>query len=254
MKHLFSFHNFKSLLFFAFFVMQCTFSYSQVYAEKTKIDTLPKPQTINKPPRLRIGAQIGYGHRLADITAGTAALEKHEAKLKRNLSYSSDISYYFKNNFGIGIKYNGISARALSTDIPFLLDDGTVWHGLFSENIGIHYIGGFFAARYSVAPENNKHFVFANVGLGYAKFIDNMIMLAYSAKMTGGTAAFFAEIGYDFLITKYFAVGFQLSVTVAHIKVMNFTMGETSQRIELDKTQQENISHLDISLGFKFYK
>jgi hypothetical protein len=49
-----------------------------------------------------------------------------------------------------------------------------------------------------------------------------------------------AEIGYDFFVNKYFAIGLQ-----------------TSLLIELKKGkwgEPENLSHIDISLGFRFYK
>ena len=53
------------------------------------------------------------------------------------------------------------------------------------------------------------------------------------------SAAFFAEIGYDFFITKYFAIGLQTS---ALIDLKNGKL-----------TTPHNMSHIDVSLEFRFY-
>jgi len=59
------------------------------------------------------------------------------------------------------------------------------------------------------------------------------------AKITKNSAAFFAEIGYDFFPTKYFTIGLQTAM------FLEFKKGKL--------IDPENMSHIDVSLGFKFY-
>jgi len=216
-------------------------------------DTLPEIQTSKTLPKFRIGAQIGYGYRTAPIDAyASPEMKTHNTKLKNNLCFGADMSYYFKKNFGIGIKYNGIYAGSLSTNIRLLQND-LIYHGLLSEKIGIHFMGGFLSTRF-FPNTNNKHFVFVNVGAGYVRFRDNMIIINLPVKITGNTAAFVAELGYDFWVTKHLAIGFQVAMMIGSLKFIDITVGNETERVALDKLQRENLTHVDITLGFRFYK
>jgi outer membrane protein W len=219
-----------------------------------KVDTLPKPQVANaSPPKFRVGMQIGYGYRVAPIPQNTpAALKNHLSILKNNLNFGADISYYFKNNIGFGVKYNGISAKAHTSNVMYVLEDGFIIYDKLSNKIEIHFIGAFLSTRYFL--ESNKHCVFANVGAGYVRYKDHAVFINQSVKMTGNTAAFFAEIGYDFLVTNHLAIGFQLSVILGQLQAIYLTMSNIKVKEELDRTQRENLGHIDISLGFRFYK
>jgi hypothetical protein len=255
MNNILSFKSFKFFIFFTLLVSLSSFSYSQSNVEAIIIDTLPgtqKEKTVL--PKFRIGAQIGYGYRMASIPEETPQeMKSHTKKLKNNLSFGADMSYYFKKIFGIGVKYNGIYASSLSTDIRYMFPDGTVYQGVLSEKIGIHYVGGFLSTRF-FPNSNNKHCVFLNAGAGYVRFSEKMVVIDLPAKITGNTAAFCAEIGYDFFVTKHLAIGLQISMMLGSLGAIDLTVGKITERIELDKSQREGLSHIDISLGFRFYK
>jgi hypothetical protein len=196
---------------------------------KIEIDTLPKSQVPNPLPQFRIGAQFGYAYRTIPTPLdASAAMKSHLSKLRNNLSYGADVSYFFnkkmsilKNKIGMGIKYNGT----------------------YSEEFKTHYIGALLAGRTFLGK--NKHCVFGNVGAGYIRYHNDAEIAYKNIASTGNLAAFFAEVGYDFLITQYFAIGLQAS----------FTFGFANHIIDPSrKLQKENLSHLDISIGFRFYQ
>ncbi|MCL2435897.1 MAG: outer membrane beta-barrel protein [Lentimicrobiaceae bacterium] len=195
-------------------------------------------------PKLKLGAQAGYGYSLAPIAeTDYLTMENHFKKLKHKLNFGADFSYYFTKYIGVGIKYNGSVAHAVTDDIAEVFKG---YHQL-SELVDIHYFAPLIATQYFIVPK--KHCIFANVGAGYLLY-NNKAMLA---KKTGNylekkeienttkhSAAFFAEIGYDFLVTKYFAIGLHVS---ALLELTNVKLNDP-----------ENLSQISVALGFRFYK
>ena len=256
-KKILSSKKLKTLILFSLCVIFYPFSYGQSSVEAIKTDTLHRK--VNKPPQLRIGAQKGFGYRTAPIPSNNyPTVKNHLKKLKNNRSYGADISYYFTKNcqsckirpdIGIGAKYNVINASASTTKMPITVENKTIYVPL-SEKVKIHYIGGFIAARQFVTP-NNRHCFLVNVGSGYLMYKNNLKINAKKEDVKGETATFFTKIGYDFLATKYIAIGIQVSMAVGWLSAVNFTTGK---RIVFDKNQREDVSHIDISLGLRFYK
>ena len=259
MRHILSFNNFKILIFFSLFAYLCAFSYGQSPLEVVKIDTFAKPWVAKAPlPKLRIGAQIGYSYRFI-LTPNNAqeSMKDYIKKLRSNLGFGADISYYFNNYIGLGLKYNGISSNASTPNFPYLVTDeltGNIetYYALLSERIGIHCVAPFFSVRYFAVP--NKHCIFVNVGFGYTIYRNNTIdWFKGIVKKTGSTGAFFAEIGYDFLVTKYLAVGVQMSALIGSMKSVNITFNDITEKHKTER-RERNLSHIDLTLGFRFYK
>ena len=65
------------------------FTFAQPSAEAKNSDSNPKPTSvIFSPPKFRIGAQVGYGHRIAKIPfEAHPTMKNHLTKLKRNVSF-----------------------------------------------------------------------------------------------------------------------------------------------------------------------
>jgi hypothetical protein len=225
----------------------------------------PNSTTFSQPS-FRVGVQVGYGHRIAKIPFDIhSTVEDHLRKLKRNVSFGADMSYYFKNNVGIGIKYNGISASAFTPDMPYLLSDGSFFYDNYSNKIGIHLIGLLVGARFFL---EHKNCLYANAGVGYVRYRDDAAAFLrygeeYSSKfhftyenlkMTGNAALFYAEVGYDFLFTKHLSIGWLLSASLGTLNTIYYTIGNVTVKEQLDKYERENLSHIDIYVVLRFYK
>jgi hypothetical protein len=152
----------------------------------------------------------------------------------------ADFLFFFTNHIGVGIKYNAILVHAFPNDISYTFADGTIKKDHLSELVEIHYLGTLLATEFFTIPQ--KQCFFANVGIGYIRYTHNAKLIKLGYELTNiakNSAAFFAEIGYDFFVSKYVAIWLQASML-----------------IELKKgklTEPENMSHIDISLGFRFY-
>jgi len=256
-------HHLKAILFLAITLLFCFSVRAQ-----SNLDTLRKPQTTNtKLPQFRVAAQVGYGYRNAYIVQSTYysmkarelvpvsnSMKSHLLKLNHNISYGADFSYFLKKYIGFGIRYNGINSSATSSEVLFPLEDDFVIRGSISEKIGIHYIGGFIATRYFLP--SNKHCIFANIGAGLSIYKNNLKINANKQILTDNSAAFVAEFGYDFFITQNFAMGLQTSIYFGFLK--NFSYINDNGNITLGKSIRQprrlNLNHIDISIGFRFYK
>ena len=245
MTHLSFFFKFKPLILFSFFVLLCNFSYGQSSAEDKKIETEPQPQTVKPLPRFRIGAQVGYSYRLGAIDQ---AFTSEESKLVHNVNYGADISYYFKNNLGLGVKYWGNSAKASS---KYLLVLGSSAQSInISEAIEVHYLGAFFGTRHFLM--RNKYCISIDGGVGYVRYVDKIN--GTDTKVTGNTVAFMGEVGNDFMVTNFLAINLQLSVSIGVLRSLTASSGNIIVKEKLKRSERELLSYIGVSLGFRFYR
>ncbi|MBR4596692.1 MAG: hypothetical protein IKO31_08230 [Bacteroidales bacterium] len=62
------------------------------------------------------------------------------------------------------------------------------------------------------------------------------------------------EVGYDFGISKHLSVGAALTFVMGFINAIDLTIkGQGSTHIDLDKNDIENISHLGLNIGLRYY-
>jgi len=247
MPHILSSIKSKTLILFSLLTWLCTFSYGQSYEEAIKTDTLSKVQTEQiLPSRFRVGAQIGYGCRVGPICRYINPVFRNMAKYRSNVSFGADISYYLKNDIGFGIKYNGIyTSSSVNYELPI------IGAGKLYQKIDIHYFGAFFGARYFL--KQSKYCIFVNAGAGNIRFRDRIRTPKEEAKVTGSSAAFFGEIGLDFFVTEYFAVGLQVSLCAGALGAVSFSSKDLTIAGKVDNSLRENLTHIDISVGFRFY-
>jgi len=191
-----------------------------IFAQHKEVDTLPKsPKSL---PGFRVGAQVGYAYISAPMLRGTPSA------LRNSLSFGADLSYFFaqeigplKSNLGGGIKYNGTH----------------------SENFKTHYLGAFFVGHSFFGK--NRHCVFGNVSAGIAGYRNDIEIIKEEIEDFGILFGMHAETGYDFMITPSFAIGIQASFTVGFAKHTIDKFGVL---------RRKTVSHIDISIGFRFYE
>jgi hypothetical protein len=229
----------KPLLLTSLLALFCAFSFAQSSNESLQSETILKSNKVKATPKLKLGVQTGYGYRIAPMQeTNDPVLYSHLLQLKHCLSFGADLSYYFTDYIGVGLKYNANIAHALTNDIFY---DGTKYNYL-SELVDIHYIAPFLAVQIFTKPQ--KQCFFANVGAGYMRYSNNAILYKSFTipvkKEVANSVAFFVEIGYAFFVSKYLAIGLQSSLLIGGLKNERWS-------------NLENLSHVDISLGFRFY-
>jgi hypothetical protein len=231
-------HFFTAILIFATF---CFFA-CPINAQ-TGTDSLSKPLLV-KLPELRLGTHIGYGYKFARIPNNhSPEIQKYFSKLQHNLCFGTDISHFYSKYMGFGFKYNALHTQVAS-DEHLRIPDGDNFMHASSEKRWIHNISVFLAGRYFIVP--NKHYLFANVGIGYVRYQSKIDFYSGRAnsKLTDNNAALLAEIGYDFFVIKSLAIGLQVSTYIGLLKYLN----------KEELLEHYKVTHIDITLGFRFYK
>ena len=207
--------------------------------------------TLNdrKAPRLRIALQAGGGYRLARVaTDQDRVLIDHMKKLKWGLSYGADVTYYFIDSFGAGIKFSNFHTGH-SEYITASFENGTTRSGPLSDNIDIFFAGP--VAAYRVLSASGRNAFIASYSIGYLGYV-NKGALIDSYKIKGGSVGFVAEIGYDIGITDNLSIGANLSWISGSLGSFDITdeAGKTTRR-QLKYNEMESLSHLSLTLGFR---
>lgn len=201
-------------------------------------------------PHFRAALNGGWSYRVAPIGDGMPTyLEQYLRTLKSGYHYGVDLSYYFSEELGIGLKaYNSRSKNELH-DVSVRLSNGTTQRGTMSDNISISFIGPLFSTR--LLDSNKKNSLLLNFGFGYMGYLDKAVLIS-DFTLKGGTVGMCWEIGYDIGVSKNFAIGFQVAYIIGTLTQYQLYDGVNSETIHLEQGHYEGLSRLDVSVGLRF--
>jgi hypothetical protein len=187
------------------------------------------------------GVNIGYGIRLGGLPDGfDSQMKSHISKLRTGFVYELNPSFYFSENSGLGIHIIGFRKSATTaTDI-----------GQMTDKIRITYIGPSWDTK--MVSVDGKGVLKANLGLGYLGYLDNA-SLNGSMTISGGSIGLLTYLGYDFLgENQKSGLSLGLRMILGSIGKVKISSGyNSSTTIDLD--EPENLSHIDLVIGFRLY-
>lgn len=199
-------------------------------------------------PTWRIAIQAGGALRLGSVpNEYDSAMKDYTKKLKRGISYGADVTWFFSESLGAGLKFNSYRSAAKMDVVAQL--DGNLEAGVMEDNISILFLGPTFSTR--LVSASGKHAFFTTLGCGYMGFKDTGKVIIPVA-LDGCTFGCVGEIAYDYSLTEHFAIGASLAYYSGILKEYTTTMAGTSTRIELSKDKRESLAHLDLSIGVRF--
>ena len=155
--------------------------------------------------------------------------------MKSGFDFSLDAGYFFSEMFGAGFKYERFKS---SNTIQNLEGD-----------ITLNFIGPGFSMRFFDHTKTNCWFM--NYGIGYMGYKENATAPGNSVTMTGSTAGFVMDVGYDLAISKNWSAGIQLSLLSGVLTEMKVTSNGVTQKVKLEKDQYEGLARLNISIGLR---
>ena len=211
----------------------------------------PNPAWSGEHSKWRIDINGGYGARLGKLPeTDDEYMLNHASRLRYGFEYNGGVSYFFNDNYGLGIK--AANMRTGSTDIATQIDElGNEHTGKFQEKIDITYIGAAFAERSFSA--NGKHSLFCEIGFGYLAYNDNLTLVQQSLLLKGASLGENFSLGYDYFITPKIAIG--ISAEAIFGKLNNVTLidgNKRPQKIDFEKDQLETLSSVTANIGLRF--
>jgi hypothetical protein len=199
-------------------------------------------------PRFRVAINGGWGYRIGRLSNNIPAdFTAYANKLRSGFHYSLDVSYFFTEHIGAGFNYHAWFSRNKMDGVYI---DNPSQYGIMSDNIAIRFIGPMFYTR--LLNSNKKNCLLAYCGIGYLVYRNNAVLIADDYILKGNTVGVLMGIGYDIGISKHFALGFQLSLLSGTLT--QCTVTSTAYAGTMKSEEDENLSHINLSIGLRFNK
>ena len=216
------------------------------------IDNIGLPNLDSKDfPYLNISVIGGYSYLIGEISDDLSSeLKDYIKELKSGYNFGADISYYFAESYGAGIKYN-IFKTSNSIDGFFEDENGNQIPGTFSESITTSYIGPSFSAR--IMDKKRKNVFYGDFSFGSVIYV-NHATIPDDCKISGNTLGLSIGIGYNFNISKNFYLGIKASFLTATLKSYKINDGTSTEKVKLESGEYENLGRLDMSISLSFLK
>ena len=166
-------------------------------------------EAVREYSRFRFGLEGGGGFRFGKISKDVPDdFKSYMKKLKRGIVYGADATWFFNEFMGVGVRYKAFSASN-GTTVTVTDNSGYSSSGKMKDNIHIAFIGPMYCTRFSSG--NGLHTFTADIGVGYLSYLDKGMLLE-KMKLTGGTLGLLYNIGYDYALSRKWAIGVNLSL------------------------------------------
>lgn len=203
-------------------------------------------------PHFRIAMNSGYSYRTAKVPENMPAdIMDYYKALKSGFHFGGELTYYFTEPLGFGIKYYTFHSANSMDGVYFEDTEGNGRLGTLSDDIIISFIGPTFSTR--LLNHNKRNALVMNLSLGYLGY-SNSMTVADDYKVTGKTVGLVYDIGYDIGISENVSMGFQISAISGMLYEYTMNDNGTARTIELEEGEYEGLGRIDFSVGLRFCK
>jgi len=200
----------------------------------------------------RIAINGGFSYQTAKVAESVPSDFKNYIKeLKSGYHFGGDLTYYFTEPLGFGIKYY-LFKSSNSMDNIYVEDiNGNRTYGKMSDDLTISFIGPTFSTR--LLNHNKSNAFLMNVSLGYMGYSNDKVIID-KYKMSGSTMGLSFDIGYDIGLSENLSLGFQISFLTGTLFEYDWNDGTKTETIKLEKGEYESLNRIDFSVGLRFSK
>lgn len=177
-------------------------------------------------------------------------LDKHLENLKLGYQYGAGVHIFGKRNFGYGLHYKHYFNQNKNDSYLYIdsIEGNTI--GELSDKINIDFIGASFLHKTTFF--NNKMNLLLGISGGYLHYKNNNVRRA-DLLITGNTFGMLYSMGVDFKYSNKLVFGADFNLLQATMRKYTYDINGTKVSRALDKDQYENISRIDLSVGFRYY-
>jgi hypothetical protein len=198
---------------------------------------------------VRIALNGGFSYHTARVAGSVPDdFRDYVNQLKSGLHFGGDLTYYFTEPLGLGMKYL-LYKTSNSLDGIYLEDEyGNRRYGIMSDDLTISFLGPTFSTR--LFSHDKKGAFLLNTSIGYMGYSNNKVIVD-NYKMTGSTLGLAFDFGYDVGLTDNLSLGFQLSYISGTLFEYDWNDGVTTETIKLDINSYESLNRIDVSIGLR---
>lgn len=191
--------------------------------------------------KFRFAVNAGFSQLLAKTAQSVSPQNRaYIDGLKSGYHYGVDGAFFISKDWGLGLKFN----QFRSTHNGLLYNENNTSMNIATTLVNT-FIGPSLATKYD--SPNNKHTFLFNLAIGYMGYLSKNDMIP--VQTTGGTVGSALDAGYDYHMTKNFAIGAQFALVGGVLNRLTYKNGNASVTEKLDDNQKESMSRLDFSLG-----
>ena len=208
-------------------------------------------QNATAQERLRIDVSGGYGYRFGEVSDNLPNdVEEYAKELKNGAVFSINAGYFIKENWGLGMYFS----QFYSDNSATFRDAESGATVSTSDDITLTLIAPQFL--YRTISSNGKHNFITTFSLGYLDYKNESTFESTDINFEGGSLGIAAGLNYDFMLSKNIAIGAGFKVIAGSISEFKVSANGQSQTVKVEEfsgEERENLSHLVLSAGLKFY-
>ena len=206
------------------------------------------------PPQVSIGAHYGAANKMGQIDDTDPIIEELYEGMRWGTSMSGRLDFFFSRTGGMGFSYDQMytSNSGPLMGIGFENSDDTLI-GVLNGNIEIQSIGiNYLRRHYSL---NGLLHVTLGMGLSYNNYHETLeIGEVPILEVEGSTVGFNISLRGDVFLTKWLAVGGEVSYVASNFTKLKVTDSAGSRTIDLSESEQSvSGSFATFSGGIRFY-
>ena len=221
-----------------------------------------KPAVNGSFPRLRVALGGGAGYLFSSSEKAEASMvdwglseesaEAYYKDLRTGFYGSGDIAWMFTPVIGAGIRYKFFDTSANTEGFFDPQDEFYLIYATYSERIYVNFAG--VSVLYS-EPLGARERLRVNCSLsaGLALYRNEAELFQGNFLATGNSFGMDGAVGLEYHITPAVAVGAELSSFFSQLRKFEITDGSTTETLELEDDDIENLSRVELSLGIRFY-
>ena len=223
--------------------------------------TETKNEDVHQKWRLGLSGGMSYiigntdeaKNAMTDMGISPKLVDDYYGDLKLGMMAGADFQYFFKPNFGAGIKYlfhSNSTELGEKVSLPLNGDGVTLFYGRVKEQLYLNYIGPSFIVRRFFGSQQ-KWSITSLLSLGYVHYRNEALIADMPFLQTGSTlgSCFAVEMEYHF--TDNIALGVDLSCLSAVLSKYKMSNGYSTETIDLGN-DPENLSRLNFGLNLKY--
>lgn len=203
-------------------------------------------------PHLRFGINGGYSYLTAKIDESIPHdFTEYMNDLKSGFHIGADLTYYFNEPLGFGLKLNSFRTSNQVDNIYISDVYGARRYGKLEDNISVLYVAPVFSTRFFNHKKTNAFLM--NISMGYLGYKNNATVVD-SYNMEGSTIGLSLDLAYDVGISDNLALSFQLSFLGGSLTEYDVYARGQKEHVVAEKGEYESLSRVDLSIGFSFRK
>jgi hypothetical protein len=182
--------------------------------------------------------------------------ENYYTKFRNGVQVNANIHYLFDIgndvlDMGIGLKYR-YSSFSAQMDAMLTTQSYVYLQYAINEKAYINYLGLSYILQHWLG-QNRKFGLACEVSAGYVSFRDETRSEQYNFLGTGKTFGLNAGIIFAYYLFDYMSLNVDFNYFSAVLKRLNVSDGVSSIVVEFEKGKDNNLSHLNYSLGVRFH-